>query len=127
MDQWRCGECGALNDRVLDVCWHCGDEREYALSAKQGRAIARRLNGLEVENRALSAMLTASTLFVARTGRLLKEAWEEVKVWQDLHATSFDDAARLAREVERLRAELREIERVEDESEHLAALRRDQI
>jgi len=106
MDQWRCGECGALNDRVLDVCWHCGDEREYALSAKQGRAIARRLNGLEVENRALSAMLTASTLFVARTGRQLKEAQEEN---------------------ERLRAELREIERVEDESEHLAALRRDQI
>ncbi len=47
---WRC-VCGALSEDGEMVCWHCGEEREFCMTASQARAVARKLNKLEVENR----------------------------------------------------------------------------
>ena len=44
------------------------------MTASQARAVARKLNRLELENKVLSAMLAASTLSVAR---LAREATDE--------------------------------------------------
>jgi len=72
-NNWRC-ICGATNEDDRYICWHCGEEREFCMTASQARAVARKLNNLEIENKGLSAMLAASTLSVGRLGRRCNNA-----------------------------------------------------
>ena len=67
---WLCGECGKINRRdIVAVCPYCATRRLYGLTYHQARAVARKLNALEIENKGLSAMLDAATLHVARLHR----------------------------------------------------------
>ena len=72
---WLCRECGKINRRdIVAVCPYCATRRLYGLTYHQARAVARKLNALEIENKGLSAMLDAATLHVARLQRkLLRE------------------------------------------------------
>ena len=65
---WYCQECG-WQETEGDICPSCGEERIYELTVSEARIVARKLNGLELEVRCLSGMLSASSLTATRFGR----------------------------------------------------------
>ena len=70
---WYC-PCGTINPSYRKGCRICGKSRWYLLCDIEAKAVARKLNNLETENKRLSALLAASTLSAARFGRQRDDA-----------------------------------------------------
>ena len=64
---WLCSVCGRISTTYpRHRCEHCGGPHTYEMTYAQARAVSRRLNNLETENKGLSAVLAAATLSISR-------------------------------------------------------------
>lgn len=112
MNDWRC-VCGATSKDDKMMCWHCGEEREFCMSASQARAVARKLNRLDKElaqAREDYWELKGSYDVTGRLSKTNRDLRRELEVTSALLASSTIHVAKLGRENANLRRRLAKTE-----------------